>query len=276
MRMRIVCVVIATMLPHAVLGQESSPVQQQRQEIEQPVQPAQAWPMDAVEAVRYEREVLERQADRQMQGVQDLVQLALTALGIIVTAGGVLAAWLLWSTRRELRETIEKSINNQVESLVASQAGAVLDRLRVIEGDIERLAGVGTRSVVWVARDDDEASGQIVAALRANGINGLSAVVPTVGEAFDIGNPELTIVSYDGTEEASRRLNEALRQLQDRAPPVPLIVYTFNSAGPPHRIDGPDAEALSRYEWFVPTNFPLQLLAQVLLLLRRAPLAVTR
>lgn len=275
MRMRMICVVIATMLPHAVLSQAPSPVQQQ-QEVQQSIQPAEAWSMEAVEAIRYEREVLERQADRQMQGVQDLIQLALAALGIIATAGGVLAAWFLWSTRRELRETIEKSINNQVESLIASQAGAVLDRLRVIEADIERLAGVGTRSVVWVARDDNEASGQVVTALRANGINGLSVVVPNTGGAFDIGNPELTIISYDGTGEASRRLNEALRQMQIVAPPVPLIVYTFNPAGAPHRIDGPDAEALSRYQWFVPTNFPLQLLAQVLLLLRRAPLAVTQ
>jgi len=273
--MRIVCVVIATILPHAVLGQASSPVQQQ-QEVQQSIQPAETWPREAVEAVRYEREVLERQADRQMQGVQDLIQLALAALGIIVTAGGVLAAWFLWSTRRELRETIEKSINYQVESLVASQAGAVLDRLRVIEADIERLAGFGTRSVVWVARDDNEASGQVVTAMRAHGINGLSVVVPNAGGAFDIGNPELTIVSYDGTREASRRLNEALRQMQVVAPPVPLIVYTFNPTGAPHRLDGPDAEALSRYQWFVPTNFPLQLLAQVLLLLRRAPLAVTQ
>lgn len=74
--------------------------------------------VEVTDAIRYEREALERQADRQMQGVQDLLQLSLTALGIIVTVGGLLAGWFLWSTRRELRETIEKTINSQVETLV--------------------------------------------------------------------------------------------------------------------------------------------------------------
>ena len=109
---------------------------------------------EITDEVRYEREALERQAERQMQGVQDLFQLSLTALGIIVTAGGLLAGWFLWSTRRELRETIEKTINNQVETLVASQAGAVRDRLRAIEEDLERLAGANARSIVWVTRND--------------------------------------------------------------------------------------------------------------------------
>jgi Pyruvate/2-oxoacid:ferredoxin oxidoreductase gamma subunit len=231
---------------------------------------------EIVDEVRYEREALERQADRQMQGVQDLFQLSLTALGMIVAVGVFVAGWFLWSTRRELRESIEKSIDDQVKSMVAEQASGVLDRLRVIEADIERLAGVGTRSVVWVTRDDDEAGGDVVAALRAAGIAGLGAVAPVTGGPFEIGSPELAIVSYDATLEGSRRLMEVLRQLQGRAPPVPLIVYTFNPVGAPYRIDGPDAEALSRYAWYVPTNFPLQLLAQVLSLLRRTPFVSSR
>ena len=231
---------------------------------------------EITDEVRYEREALERQAERQMQGVQDLFQLSLTALGIIVAVGGFVAGWFLWSTRRELRESIEKSIDDQVKSMVAEQASGVLDRLRSIEADIERLAGVGTRSVVWVTRDDDEAGGDVVAALRAAGIAGLGAVAPATGGPFEIGSPELAIVSYDATPEGSRRLTEVLRQLQGRAPPVPLIVYTFNPVGAPYRIDGPDAEALSRYEWYVPTNFPLQLLAQVLSLLRRTPFVSSR
>ena len=227
---------------------------------------------DITDEVRFEREVLERQADRQMQGVQTLFEWTLTALAIIVAAGGAVAGWFLWSTKRELRDSIEKSIDSQVKSMVAEQATGVLDRVRAIESDIERLASVGTRSVVWVTRDDDEAGGDVVAALRAAGIAGLGAVAPATGGPFEIGNPELAIVSYDATAEGSRRLTEVLRQLQERAPPpVPLIVYTFNPAGAPYRIDGADAEALSRYAWYVPTNFPLQLLAQVLSLLRRTP-----
>ncbi|MGB5102334.1 MAG: hypothetical protein WBO04_03310 [Steroidobacteraceae bacterium] len=232
--------------------------------------------VEVTDAIRYEREALERQADRQMQGVQDLLQLSLTALGIIVTVGGLLAGWFLWSTRRELRETIEKTINSQVETLVTSQAGAVRDRLRAIEEDLERLAGANARSIVWVTRDDTEAGGDVVAALRASGVSAISAVVPAVGEPFDTGNPDLVIVSYDADAESSRRLQVVLGQLQGRSPPVPLIVYTFNPAGEPYRIDGPDAEVLSRYAWYVPTNFPLQLLAQVLSLLRRVPLAGPR
>lgn len=211
-----------------------------------------------------------------MQGVQDLFRLSLTALGLIAAVGGGLAGWFLLSTRRELRESIEKSIDNQVKSMVAEQASGVLDRLRSIEADIERLAAVGTRTVVWVTRDDDEAGGDVVAALRAAGIAGLGAVAPTAGGPFEIGTPELAIVSYDATPEGSRRLTEVLRQLQGLAPPVPLIVYTFNPSGAPYRIDGEDAEALSRYEWYLPTNFPLQLLAQVLSLLRRTPLVSAR
>lgn len=231
---------------------------------------------EITDQVRYEREALERQADRQMQGVQDLFQLSLTALGIIVTAGGLLAGWFLWSTRRELSETIEKTINSQVETLVASQAGAVRDRLRAIEEDLERLAGANARSIVWVTRNDTEAGGDVVAALRASGVSAISAVVPAVGEPFDTGSPDLVIVSYDADAESSRRLQVVLGQLQGRSPPVPLIVYTFNPAGAPYRIDGPDAETLSRYVWYVPTNFPLQLLAQVLSLMRRVPLAGPR
>jgi hypothetical protein len=231
---------------------------------------------DVTEEIRYEREALERQADRQMQGVQTLFEWALTALGIIVTAGGLLAGWFLWSTRRELRETIEKTINSQVETLVASQAGAVRDRLRAIEEDVERLAGANSRSIVWVTRHHTEAGGDVVAALRASGVSAISAVVPAVGEPFDTGNPDLVIISYDAEAESSRRLQIVLEQLQGRSPSVPLIVYTFNPAGAPYRIDGPDAEALSRYVWYVPTNFPLQLMAQVLSLLRRVPLAGPR
>lgn len=247
-----------------------------RPQVPQAAEVSQDMRSQITDEVRYEREALERQAERQMQGVQDLFQLSLTALGIIVAVGGFVAGWFLWSTRRELRESIENSIDNQVKSMVAEQASGVLDRLRSIEADIERLADVGTRSVVWVTRDDDEAGGDVVAALRAAGIAGLSAVAPAADVPFEIGSPELTIVSYDATPEGSRRLTEVLRRLQGRAPPVPLIVYTFNPRGPPYRIDGPDAEALSRYAWYVPTNFPLQLLAQVLSLLRRTPFVSSR
>jgi hypothetical protein len=210
---------------------------------------------DTVEAIRYEREVLERQADRQMSAVLTLAQIATGVVSAIFAIAAAIFFWLFGSTRKELRESLHETANKQIQDLVEKQAELVRKRVQRIEAELDALRG--QRSVItWIARDEADANNEVLALLQTRDID-VSAVLPDEGQPFEVGNPELVVISYLATAEGRRRIEEVIRQLRDRTPQVPIVVYTFGAQLEANRLRPEDEAVLGEYRWYVPANFPL-------------------
>jgi hypothetical protein len=216
---------------------------------------------DPTEAIRYEREVLERQADRQANSLVTIAQWALGGLSALLVVGGGLFFWMFGSTRKELRESLEEYSKKEMRALIEERAQSVRERINAIEEELNSFRK-NQLAVTWVVRDEEEAGSELVSMLQQRSIE-LSAVIPQTGTAFNLGDPSLVIVSYLVTEEGTRRINEVIRQLRNRSGQIPIVVYTFDPARNQNRITPEHATLLDEYKWYVPANFPLQLVTQV-------------
>ena len=230
---------------------------------------------DPLEMIRLEREMLERQADRQMEAVRFLFQLSLGALGLIAGAAALLFTFFFGSTKKELKESLHTEAERQVVELVEKEAQSVRQRLRDLQAEIDALQAHRRRPISWVTADSEEPDTDLLAAMNAAGLSNVQVVSPQTGQPFSIGSPDLVILCYDASAESSRRLALTLDSLRDRSPPVPIVVHTFGSGRAPARISQADEQLLSTYRWYVPTNVPLQLIAQASALLTRVNAAAS-
>ena len=110
----------------------------------------------------------------------------------------------------------------------------------------------------------------VLKALYATGLQNINFVTPELGREFELGDPDLVILTFDATDEARRLLSELVTRLKQESPPVPLLIYTFSSDGAQVRLDAAELKILSGFDWYIPVNFPAQLLAQTQLLIRRS------
>jgi len=214
-----------------------------------------------LDSFRVEREVLERQADRQATGINNLVQTMLWTIASIVAVAAGVFFWTWGSTRNEMLSSIKAVAATQVRELVEAQALPVRERLTRIQKEIDDLR-TKPSSVTWIVRNVDEDNSKVLAQMQSRSIN-VSTIVPAEGEPFRIDGAELVMISYVPNAEGSRRIRETIRQLRERAPIVPIVIYTFDPARADNRLLPEDHAALAEYEWFVPANFPLQLVAHV-------------
>lgn len=224
---------------------------------------------NVTESIRFEREILERQADRQMASIQSLAQLTLVFFGAAAAIAGIMWRYFLGSSKQELRDSLHATATKQFAELIEKEAAPVRQRLSEIQEEIDALQAYLRRPVTWITGDGQEADPEVLSALHAGGLTSINVVSPQLGTPFAIGTPDLVVLCYDGSPEASRRLALTVDVLRHRTPPVPIVVHTFSAGGPAATITAEDERLLAGYRWYVPTNVPLQLIAQTFALLRR-------
>jgi hypothetical protein len=168
--------------------------------------------------------------------------------------------------------SIKAVASDQVRQLVEAQALPVRERIASIQREIDELRA--KRSVVtWIVRSNDEDNSELLAQFQSRNVD-VRVVAPADGEAFLLGDAELVIISYQPTDEGSRKIRETLGQLRQRTPLAPVVIYTFDPARQDNRLVQRDNEVLSEYRWYVPANFPLQLIAHVSSLTTNRPMGL--
>lgn len=216
-----------------------------------------------------ERQLLEKQADRNFASIENLINRAIWVFGTILTAAVGSFLWLFGRSRKDFEDNIRKQIELEAHRIVENEADSLRQRYRDLKNQVDELSAYKQRPVVWVFSRDEVKAQTELDALRMSGIENIQIVAPAPGESFELGEPDLVILSYDGTEEGIKRLKVIVERLKAETPPVSLLIYTYNPKGEEIRIRDDERAILKGFDWYVPVNFPSQLLAQSQLLLRR-------
>lgn len=222
------------------------------------------------ESLAEERQILERQADRQYSGIEKLIDRILWVFGLLATAALGLFAWFFGKSKQDFKKTISETFEKQAQEIVEKEAEQLRQRYENIKAEVEDLSAYKRRQVAWVAKPDAPSPEAVLKALHATGLQNISFVTPEAGKEFELGDPDLVILTFDGTDEGRRLLSVLVRNLKQKSPPVPLLIYTFSSGGTQVRLDKAELEILDGFDWYIPVNFPGQLLAQTQLLIRRS------
>jgi hypothetical protein len=221
------------------------------------------------EAVRFEREVLERQAERHVSSVEALFNRAIWLFTAILTLASAVLIWQFGSSRKELQRSLTSSMRERAEEIVESEGNALRRRYESLRDQVEAFLSYRDRPIAWVMREQDAANPDVLERIYASGFRNISLVTPQPGQPFEIGAPDLVVISYDGSDEALRRLQIVVRAGLERSEPFPLLIYTFNHGGPEIRLQQHELTLLGTYKWYLPVNFPVQLVSQISSLLRR-------
>lgn len=232
--------------------------------------------------LRAHKESLERQADRHFSIFEKTVDRVVWAYGII---GAVILGVLFWmfgSTQAELKVFVENWMRTGAQKSIDDAAAELRVRIDAIRGDVASLLNYKDRKIAWVCPPSTwrielgaernlkaDANQEVLRALHAAGLHNIKVLNAETSASLDLGTPDLVIVSFDGTPEGRQILSVLIEQLKRRSPPVFLIVDTFMPGAPPRSLGTEDFRLLENFLWYVPVNFPSQLVAQAQLLIRR-------
>lgn len=217
-------------------------------------------------ALSEERQLLEKQADRHFLYLDNFVNRVLAGLGLLATVVIAGSAWLFGKSRNEMQRSIHDLFEKEARSLIEHEATRLRQKYSELKTQVDELAAYRERTITWVF-PGETMSGQIeLEALYAMGLQKIQTVTPTPTETLDIGTPDLVILSYDGTEDGRNLLKRIVEKLKSITPPVFFIIYTYDPNGKEIHIN---TEDLAGFHWYVPANFPSQLVLQTQLLIRR-------
>lgn len=221
-------------------------------------------------ALSEERQLLEKQAERHFLSIDNLLNRVIWGLGILVAGVLALLTWMFGSTRKELRNTINELFEREAKTLIVEEANQLRLKYQELKSQVDDLAAYKGRQVTWVLPEDNMNNQPELEALYAMGLKNIQMVTPAAEEVFEVGEPDLVIYTYDGTEKGKKLLHLIVNRLKAETPPIFLIIYTYNPDGAEIWIDEQaKKEILTGFHWFVPANFPSQLVLQTQLLIRR-------
>ena len=236
------------------------------------------------------KESLERQADRHFNIVEKTVDRVTWAYaGIAALLLGVLI-WMFGSTRKDLKASLEMWMKKDAQKLIDDASSELRERIDGLRGEVASFLDYRSRKITWICppstwkipageeRNPKADTNQaVLAALQAAGLHNIQVLNPDAPQAeMDLGDPDLVILSFDSTAEARTILANVVEQLKRRSPPVFLIIDTFSPDAPPRILHPNDFQILQGFLWYVPTNFPSQLVAQTQLLIRRETSVLSR
>lgn len=229
------------------------------------------------------KESLENLVDRHLGLFETTVNRMVWGYTALFTAFLAFIYWFVGSKRKELEKMLKKWMREDAQLLI-DEAGTEL-RLRVdsLSTELAALTDYKNRKIVWVCppstwqhaqnmyrNSKAVANQEIFEALNAFGLHNIQMLTPGKSDTkIDLGGPDLVILSFDNTDEGRRLLQEIVQQLKSQSPPVFLIIETYVPNDDPHRLSNVEFGLLEGFLWYVPVNFPAQLVAQVQLLVRR-------
>jgi hypothetical protein len=233
------------------------------------------------EILQNERKLLEDQSEKYYARIDKLIDRTLWAMGIVVVIAIGLFFWWFGKTRNEMKAFVDEQFERQVALHVESDMSALRASLQSLITQVEELQAFQKQSVVWVfsgpvtsVESEQEGTGMSVdsmpelEALQAAGLHNIQIHTPTNASELNVGDPDLVIFSYDGTEEGRKRLEKIVTILKGKSPPVSLLIYTYNPNGPEIRLQDAERKILEGFLWYLPVNFPTTLVAQTQLLVR--------
>ena len=224
---------------------------------------------DYREILKEERQLLEAQAEKHYARIDKLIDRTTYGLGLIAVVGLAILGWGFGKTRSELRNLVHEQFEKLTTTLIQSEIDHLAGTVQQLKKEVEELRAFQHQTVVWVFPGNEITSQQELEALHATGLHNIQCVAPANGEGFEIGEPDLVIFSHDGSEECVKRLGKIVGELKQQSPPVSLLIYTYNPAGPEVRLKEAELKILKDFLWFVPVNFPSTLIAQTQLLIRK-------
>jgi hypothetical protein len=214
-----------------------------------------------------DREILERQADRQYSQLKDTFTWTVSALGLLITLAGGLFFFFFGKTRRELREMFDGILKKEVETLVTRDIEPVRERISQLQGGVDLLMSYRDRRVVWVA-DPNEKTDDTLEAFSSVGLTRIEVSTPADEQDINLGDSDLVVMSFDGSDRAKKLLKAVATKVKQLNGPVHLVVYTFGDGSKAIRLGDPEMAVLSELKWFSMTNFPSTMIAQVVSLVR--------
>lgn len=225
-------------------------------------------------ALKDEREVLERQADRHYNGLVDVLDKMLWALGVIAAAAFGLFYYFFGKTKDEIKVEIKKLMEPEAKKALEETKQAIELSQHDLKARVKELSVQVDRSIpnrdiriLWIAANSAQLANDPfqteIAALGLAGFSGVSMIFPEPqGTQILLDTFDLVVVSGGEAEPELTTLNGVVGRLSEMAKIVPLIIYTRTQI-PPDRL----ATLFSRFTWIAVVNVPLQLITQCTLLL---------
>lgn len=233
---------------------------------------------DYREVLENERKLLEEQSEKYYNRIDSLINRTTWAIGIIGVVAAGLFTFMIGKTLKEMQGFVKDQVKQQATTLIdtemsnlrtslESEAATLRTLIQELQDQVNKLRSVQNQQIVWVFAGTEMNAQAEMDALRDSGLTNISVLTPEVDEAFEIGEPDLVILSFNGTDEGRRRLRTIITALREKSPPVSLLIYTYNSDAEV-RLQQADWDLLDGFLWFLPVNFPTTLLSQAQALIR--------
>ncbi|MGH9754798.1 MAG: hypothetical protein ACREA2_18630 [Blastocatellia bacterium] len=121
--------------------------------------------------------------------------------------------------------------------------------------------------ILWFFSGETNTAEREIAALKNAGFENVRPQMLKVGEHFELGNPDLVILSYDESEEGERRLKVIASLMKKNTPDVWLIIHSSSNNAIKKEKEGVILADL----WYVPANFPATVITNATALIRKRP-----
>ena len=233
---------------------------------------------DYREILENERKLLNDESEKYYARVDSLINRTTWAIGVIGVFAVAVMGFLIGKTRKELQELVKEQVKIQtaafietemvlVRRSVETEVATLRTSIQELQAEVNSLRAFQNQLIVWVFAGAEMDAQSEMDALRQTGLNNISVITPGDNEGFDLGEPDLVILSFDGTDEGRRRLQIIVGALREKAPPVSLLIYTYNPDRE-IRLQPADWQILEGFRWFLPVNFPTTLISQTQTLIR--------
>lgn len=172
---------------------------------------------------------------------------------IVLLLGGVLV-WLVKWTLKETREDAQKAIQAELQKRGLAELEAQYNRMRGMLNSFRQ------RRIDWVRLSNLAEPIKELEFLQRAGLQKVASVLVQEGASFILNDPDLVILSYDGTPASKLLLKQMVELMKGKTLGIPLLVYM------PMGLRLSDDEMKLINETFLATiaNFPATLLSHAL------------
>jgi len=221
-------------------------------------------------ALRDERKILERQAERHVDSMEFLYSLAMALFASLLAVGAGLVVFQFGKTKKEIRDEMKEHLKKEAEAAVEKEAAELRRRHQSLKNEVDDLIAYKSRKVLWVGLSaEKERIQRIVTVMKAFGITNIEHIQ---GEEPDLVNrkrPDLVILSFDGTDSTRSLLRWIVDETVSERPVIPLLIFTYGQNSEQHRLGPDEFEILKGCDWYLPANVPATLITQTKVLLSR-------